>query len=159
MAYSKLIAHEKRVAEAKAAEEEADRLRELKRAVKAVLPKRMQMPKRGRGRSPAGGVSRKEVLAMRAEAAQQLGGGEAGLAALEAEVHRNTLVVLKIDGVLGTEPWRAQGGPHAGIIAANARLRYVENAIRILEDLRRRHGQSEPGMKMLEGVIDAEKVN
>lgn len=158
MAFSKLAAHEKRVAEAKAAEAEAEKRRELKRAVRDVLPKGVKAPKRGRGRTPAGGVSRKEVAAIRARALSYLD-GDAGMEALQTEVQRTAIVILLIDGVLGTEPWRAQGGPHGGIIAANARLRYLENAARLLDDLRRSRGQGgEPNAKLLEGVIDAERV-
>lgn len=157
MAFSKLERFEAKVREARERELEELKRRELRKAVRDAIPKNARMPKRPRGRTAVGGLSRKEVAALRAEAAKQLDGGEEGLAALEAEVQRNTLVILKIDGVLGTEPWRAAGGPHAGIIAANARLRYVENAIRILEDLRRSRGrQADPNKRLLEGVIDAE---
>jgi hypothetical protein len=156
-----LAAHEKKVREARAAEMEEARLRELRRAVKSVVPKNVLIAAkpRKRGRAPVGGISRKEVAAMRAEAVAQLGGGDDGLAALTQEIQTNTLVMLKINGLLGTQPWRASEGPHGGAIPANARLRYVEDAIRILEDLRRSRGKGgEPEKRMLEGVIDAEIV-
>lgn len=159
MSFSKLERFEAKVKKAREEELETLKRRELRRAVAGVIPKNLRTPKRPRGRTPAGGMSKKEVARLRAEAASQLEGGDAGLAALEVEVQRNILVILKIDGVLGTEPWRSQGGPHAGLIAANARLRYVENAIRVLEDMRRRGGQqSDPNKRLLEGVIDGEVV-
>lgn len=146
-------------AEAAAAEAERVKRRELREAVKAVIPKRvLEVPKRRRGRVAKGGVTKKEVMAMRAEAAGFLD-GDAGMDALQAKVQHTALVILLIDGVLGTEPWRAQGGAHSGLLAANARLRYLENAARLLDDLRRSRGRSdEPGNKMLEGVLDAELV-
>jgi hypothetical protein len=119
----------------------------------AAIPKYVKdLPRRPKGRPATGGLTRKEVKALRAKAAAYLD-GEGGLRGLEEAVLHTAVVILLIDGVLGTEPWRAAHGPHGGIIAANARLRYLENATRILDDLRRRQG-SEP--KLLEGVIDAE---
>lgn len=158
MAFSKLAAHEKKVAEAKRAEAERIATLDLKRAVKAVIPKNALVPKRGRGRTAAGGLSRKEVAELRRRAAAYLD-GEAGMEALATEVQRQAVVILLIDGIMGTEPWRAAGGPHAGLIAANARLRYLDNAGRLLDDLRRSRGQSsDPQKRLMEGVIDAEVV-
>lgn len=157
MSFAKLEAHEKKVAEAAAERAEAETRKALKRAVKAVIPKGALVPRRPQGRNPKGGLTRKQVEALRTEAASYLV-GEAGLSALEAKVKHTALVILLIDGVLGTEPWRAAGGPHAGLIAANARLRYLENAVRILDDMRRSAGQSTPNDRLIEGVIDGEIV-
>lgn len=157
MAFSKLKTYERKVAAAKLAAAELAARKDLRQAVKAVIPKNVLVPRRGRGRTAAGGVSRKEVAAMRAQAARYLD-GEAGMQALEAAVQHTALVILLIDGVLGTEPWRAVGGPHGGLIAANARLRYLENAARLLDDLRRSRGRGDPETKLLEGVIDVEPV-
>lgn len=140
---------EQREAEAKRAEDDARRA--LRKAVREVIPRRVRIPTRPRGRPAAGGMTRKEVAALRAETNRQLGGGDEGIRSLEAEVQRTAIVILKIDGVLGTEPWRVAGGPHAGLIAANARLRYLENAARLLDDLRRSRGTTQG--KLLEGVI------
>lgn len=163
MAFVKLQAFEKQLAadkraEAKAAAETAAR-KSLQRAVREVLPKGVKdklKPKRPRGRAPVGGVTRKEVKVLRAMANQYLAGA-AGLTSLETEVKRTAIVILLIDGVLGTEPWRASAGPHGGIIAANARLRYLENAIRILDDMRQSQGTR--ATPLLEGVIDAERTD
>lgn len=164
MSFVKLKRHEAALAkereERAAAEAERQKRRELREAVKAVIPKRvLEVPRRKKGRTAVGGISRKEVKAIRERAAGFLD-GDAGMDALQAEVQHTALVILLIDGVLGTEPWRTQhGGPHAGLIAANARLRYLENAARLLDDLRRSRGRSdEPSNKLLEGVIDAEPV-
>lgn len=157
MSFAALKAHEKKVAEARAQEAEDEKRRDLRRAVRDVIPRSVRVPKRGKGRSPNGGVSKKEVAALRARAEAFLD-GEAGMNALQAEVQRTALVILLIDGVLGTEPWRASGGPHGGIIAANARLRYLENASRLLMDIRQRNGSGDSSTKLLEGVIDAEVV-
>lgn len=156
MTFKNLERYEKQLAEAKAAEAEAEKRRELRRQVRAAIPKSIRVPKRGRGRTPSGGLSRKELLALHTKAAEFLQGAT-GLAAFEAEVKQTAIVICLIDGVLGTQPWRSAGGPHAGLIAANARLRYLENALRILEDMRRSQGggASEPA-KLLEGVLDAE---
>lgn len=151
--YPKLERFEAKRREAEEAErEEAARLA-LKREVRAAIPKHvLERPRRPKGRPATGGLTRQEVKALKAQAREYLD-GEGGLRALENAVAHTALVILLIDGVLGTEPWRAAHGPHGGIIAANARLRYLENATRILEDLRRSRGA---GPKLLEGVIDAE---
>lgn len=152
--FEKQRAAERRAAAAERAEGEARRA--LKRAVKDVLPADLKKPKRPKGRPPVGGLTRKEVAMLRERAAKFLDGKD-GLSAFAKEAHHTALVILLIDGVLGTEPWRAAGsGMHGGIISANARLRYLENAARLLEDLRRAMGGDEP--KLLEGVIDAELV-
>jgi hypothetical protein len=157
MAYSKLEQFDRALAAEKAAKREAAAEAAakiaLKRAVRAAIPKALRVPRRSRGRPPVGGLTRKEVAALRRQAGGYLD-GEAGLAGLEVAVQHTALVILLIDGVLGTEPWRASG-PHGGIIAANARLRYLENATRILDDIRRRSGADRP--KLLDGVIEAER--
>lgn len=157
MSFERLARHEKAIAVAKAAEAEAEKRRELRRVVKSVIPKSVRVPGRPKGRTPTGGLSKREVAELRARAVAFLD-GEAGLEALQGEVQRTALVILLIDGVLGTEPWRASGGPHGGIIAANARVRYLDNAVRILEDLRRSRAGGATGPKMLEDIIDAERV-
>lgn len=137
---------------------EAERAR-LKKAVREVLPQRLLKagpPERPRGRTPPGGVGKREVLAMRARAKRFLS-GPAGLAELEEEVKMQALTILQIDGVLGTEPWRGHGG-HSGIIAANARLRYLENASRILADIRRGVEGQDEQKQLTDGVFDAEVV-
>jgi hypothetical protein len=153
MPFVHLKRFERERAEAEAARLEAEKRRELRRAVREVIPRSVRVPKRPRGRTPPGGVGKREVAELRVKAAKYLD-GEGGLRALEAEVQHTALVILMIDGVLGTEPWRAAGGPHGGLIAANARLRYLENAARLLADLRQARGGAEP--KLLDGVIDAE---
>ena len=136
--------------------EQKNRL-ELKRAVKEILPARLvKPPERKKGRSPTGGVSKKEVAELRKRASSYLN-GEGGMQEFEAAVQHTALVILLIDGVLGTEPWRAAHHAHGGLIAANARLRYLENAARLLDDLRRSR-KSGSGPALLEGVIDAEPV-
>lgn len=158
MSKATLIAHEKRVAEARAAEAEADKRRELRKAVKDVLPRNVRIPKRGKGRTPSGGISKRELAAIRARAVQYLD-GEGGLAALQAEIQLTAIVILLIDGVIGTEPWRVQGGPHAGIITANARMRYLDSASKLLEDMQRARGSSsDPQARLTDGVFDAEIV-
>ena len=153
MAFKKLERFEAETRAAEAAQREEQARLELKKVVRESIPKHvMERPKRKRGRIAAGGLNRKEIAALKAKASRYLAGGD-GMGTLEKDVQHTALVILLIDGVLGTEPWRASGGPHGGIIAANARLRYLENAQRILDDLRRRGG-SEP--KLLEGVFDAE---
>lgn len=155
MAFSRLKKFEAERAAVHAAEAEDAKRRELRQAVRSVIPRSMRtVPKRGRGRTPAGGVSRREVEAMRERAIRYLDGTE-GVRELETEVQRQAIVILLIDGVLGTEPWRASQGPHGGLVAANARIRYLDNAMRILEDMRRRLGQTGEPQKLLEGVIDA----
>lgn len=160
MAFSKLEKFEAKVKARQQAELETLRLRELRATVKSVIPKAALAPKkRPRGRTPEGGVSRREMARLRAEAVRQLDGGAAGIAELEREIQINTLVILKLDGVLGTEPWRAAIGPHGAVLPANARLRYVDNAVRILADMRASRGEtSDPQKRLMEGVIDAEVV-
>lgn len=158
MSFSKLERFEKKVKAGQAEELETLKRRELRRAVKSVIPKSVRTPTRPKGRTAAGGLTRKEVAELRRRALLYLD-GEAGVEALQLEVQRQAIVILLIDGVLGTEPWRASGGPHGGIIAANARLRYLENAGRLLEDLRRSRGDKAPNDRLLEGVIDAEVVS
>lgn len=160
MSFVKLERHTKALEEARveaattAAEREA-RIA-LKRAVKDVLPMRLKKPMRPKGRTAKGGLTRKDVVELRRRAAVFLD-GEAGLVELEAAVQHTALVILLIDGVMGTEPWRAAGSPHGGLISANARLRYLENAARLLDDLRRsREKTGSGGPPLLEGVIDAE---
>lgn len=158
MSRATLVAHEKRVAAARAEEAEAEARRDLRRAVREVIPKTVRLPKRGKGRTPSGGVSKREAAEIVKRATAFLD-GEVGLEALQVEVQRTAIVILLIDGVLGTEPWRAQGGPHGGIIAANARQRYLENAARLLDDLRRSRGQSsDPQNRLTEGVFEAEII-
>lgn len=157
MSFAKLKRHEERVAAAKQEQALAAATKTLRKAVKDVIPKRLKEPKRGRGRTALGGVSRREVRALEAEARTQLA-DDAGLRALEAEVQHKALVMLKIDGLYGTEPWRAAGGPHGPVVSANARVRYIEGAVRLLDDLRRSRGQTDASTKLLEGVIDAEVV-
>lgn len=159
MTFSKLERWDKEREAARAAEREEAAKRALRREVRAVLPKGLRAPKRGKGRTPAGGLSRKEVAQLRVDAERYLD-GEGGMEALESAVQHTALVILLIDGVLGTEPWRT-AGPHGGFVAAGARLRYMETAARLLEDLRRRLGRPAlpaptPESKLLEGVIDAE---
>lgn len=150
---------EKAAAEAAATAERTEREARLalKRTVKELIPKNARAPKRPKGRTAVGGFTRKEVMTLRAKAAKFLS-GEGGLQAMEAEVQHTAVVIMLLDGVLGTEPWRAANGPHGGIIAANARLRYLENAARILDDIRRSRGGESGGPKLLDGVIDAEVV-
>lgn len=157
MSFKRLADFEKERAAEKRAEAEAEARRDLRRAVREVMPRdlKRKLPTRPRGRAPVGGLTRKEVKELRTQAARYLD-GEGGLRGLEAAVQHTALVILLIDGVLGTEPWRASSGPHGGIIAANARLRYLENAARLLDDLRRSRGERPAGDKLLEGVIDAE---
>lgn len=161
MAFAKLAQHVKAMEEARVAAETTAAEKEarlaLQRAVKAVLPKRLRVPTRPRGRTPSGGIGRREVASLRAKATRYLD-GEAGMHELEADVQHTALVILLIDGVIGTEPWRAAHAPHGGLMAANARLRYLENAARLLDDLRRsREGQAEV-KGLLEGVLDAESA-
>lgn len=146
----------KEKADAAAEKKVEDQRRLLKQAVREVLPARLlnaETPKRGKGRAPLGGVGKREVLALRSKARGFLS-GPAGLAALEAEVQHTALVILLIDGVLGTEPWRGMG--HGGVVAANARFRYLENAARILADIRRAAGSRDEQQQLTEGVFDAE---
>ena len=158
MAFKKLERFEAETRAAEAAQREEKARLELKRVVREVIPKRaLERPKRSRGQTALGGLSRKEVKVLREKAARYLAdlANGRGLSTLEDDVQHTALVILLIDGVMGTEPWRASGGPHGGIIAANARLRYLENATRILADLRQSRSA---GPKLLEGVIDAETV-
>jgi hypothetical protein len=157
MAFRRLEDFEKQLKADRIADAENKARRDLRRVVREVLPKSLKKPNRPKGRSAVGGVSRREVASLRAKATRFLN-GEAGLRDLEASVQHTALVILLIDGVLGTEPWRAAYGAHGGLIAANARLRYLENAARLLEDLRRSRGQTSPNDKLLEGVIDAERT-
>lgn|SRR5574341_25463 len=156
MAHSTLERYEaRRNAEvAAAAEAKAERAarKALRQAVKAVIPKKVLAPTRRRGRGPTGGVSPREVAFLRARAQQFQAAG--GLPALEAEVQHTALVILLIDGLLGTEPWRVPGHL-GGTISASARFRYLENATRLLEDLRRSRGDR----PLLEGVFDAEPAS
>jgi hypothetical protein len=155
--FQKLERFEQEKAAERRVDAEADARRDLKRAVKELLPKGLKPPKRARGRVPQGGLTRAEVKQLRALADTYLAGAD-GLQRLEGKVQHTALVILLIDGVLGTEPWRAAGGPHGGIVAANARVRYLENAARLLADLRAaRGGESRP--QLLDGVIDAEVVD
>mgnify|MGYP001574769875 CR=1 FL=1 len=143
----------KRQAEA-AIEEERETTRVLRRAVKAVLPKGIQVPVRPRGRPSTAGVGRREVAVLRAKATAFLL-GEEGLRNLETEILHTALVIQLVDGLLGTEPWRTAGGRHGGMLAASARLRYLENAARLLDDLRRRRRDAS-GPRLLDGVMEAE---
>lgn len=134
---------------------EKEKQLELKRAVRAVIPKGLRnLPKRPRGRTASGGVSRREVRELTLMAADFLN-GEEGLRRFEAKVQLTALVSVLIDGLLGTEPWRAAAGPHGPIVAANARIRYMENAIRILEDMRKRSGAGQG--KLTDGVFDQKR--
>lgn len=157
MPFPKLARFEKAMQAVKAEEAEKAARDHLKRTVRDVLPKRLKVPTRPKGRTAVGGLSRREVAALRVKAAAFLDGA-AGTRALEEHVQHTVLTILLIDGVLGTEPWRAAGGPHGGLVAANARVRFLDNARLILEDLRRSRGDAEPSAKMLEGVLDAEIV-
>ncbi len=132
-------------------EDKRTALRKAAKDLKSVLPK---PPERPKGRTPNAGIGKREVLALR-EKAKRFLGGAGGLAALEAEVQHTALVILLIDGVLGTEPWRAQGGAHSGLMSANARFRYLENAARILADIRRAVGSQDEQAQLTEGVFDA----
>ena len=126
---------------------EADARKALKRAVKDVLPASLTKPKRPKGRPAVGGVSRKEVAGLKVKAAKFLDGKD-GLQVFIGEVQLTALTILLIDGLLGTEPWRAAGnGPHGGIISANARVRYLENATRLLEDLKKKAVEKKKGGK------------
>lgn len=145
---------ERATAETKAREAAARRT--LRRTVREMIPKGLAAPQRRRGRTAVGGLSRKDVAALHVKA-QRFLGGALGLQELEDEVRQTALVILLIDGVYGTEPWRVSAlGGHGGIIAANARLRYLETAARLLDDLRRSRGSMEAEPKLLEGVIDTE---
>jgi hypothetical protein len=157
MPFPKLQRFEKAMAAAKAEEAEKEARDHLKRTVRDVLPKRLKVPERKKGRTAIGGLSRREVAELRAKAARFLSAAGGGRE-LEEHVQHTVLTILLIDGVLGTEPWRASGGPHSGLIAANARVRFLDNAVRILDDLRRSRGGDDPNKKLLEGVIDAEVV-
>lgn len=158
MSFKRLAEFERHKREVEAAEREKRAKLELRKAVKDALPASLKVPKRGRGRAPSAGVSRKEVALLRGLAEQYMD-GEVGRKAMEAAAQRTAIVMLLIDGLLGTEPWRAAGGPHGGLIAANARVRYMENAVRILEDMRRSAGAGAgPSDRLLEGVIDAERT-
>ena len=157
MSFAKLKRFEEDRAAAKIAAARAETIarksraeRELKKAVMGVLPKSLTAPTRPRGRTPPGGIGRGELLKLREKAASYLRPG-ASMTELEAEVQHTALVILLIDGLLGTEPWRNQGGM-GGMVAANARVRYMENAARLLDDLRQHRAGVEPAL--LAGVID-----
>lgn len=165
MAFKKLErweAEQKRKEEiaAATAAELAERKR-IQALVRESMPKRLKPPKRGKGRSATSGFSKRELALLKSRAQMFLSGAP-GLQALEQEVQQTALVILLIDGMLGTEPWRsASAGPHAGIIPANARMRYLESASRLLEDLRSARGlgpkdESSLMPPLLEGVFDAE---
>lgn len=160
MAFKRLEEFERQRKEAEAARAEVEAKRALRRAVRAALPAGVKagLPKRGKGRTALGGLSRKEVVRLRQRADAYMDGAQ-GLSLLEADVQRTVITILLIDGVMGTEPWRAAGGPHGALVSANARLRYLENAARVLEDMRRGRDAQGSGAKLLEGVLDAEKVD
>lgn len=151
MSFKAVERFERERSAAKIAEREAAAKLALRRAVRDVIPKDLRVPRRGKGRTAAGGLSRKEVAILRERALRYLN-DEDGLTKLEAAVQHTALVILLEDGVLGTEPWRTPG-PNGGFVSANARLRYLENAARLLDDLRRRSGKPEPEPRLLEGVI------
>lgn len=128
----------------------------LREAVKEVIPKSVLMPKRPRGKGPAAGIRRSEVAAFREESKEFLDGID-GFHKYERRVRETALTMILIDGLQGTEPWRSKG-PHAGAIAANARVRYLDNALRVMEDMRASLKLEEGGNKLLKGadVFDAE---
>jgi len=147
----------------KAAEAEAERQRQVeaekrrlaqeakrlgRKAGRAMTVQTLAHMKRGPGRVSAHGVSRREVRAM-AEKAEYYLGSEEGIREFERDVKRTALMVMLIDGLLGTQPWRA-----APALSAAARVRYMENAARFLEDLRAAYGSN--SQKLLEDVIDVE---
>lgn len=155
----RLEAHEASVKaqrEAEASQRLIDKQRSLlKQAVRDVLPARLKQaepPKRPVGAPAKGGITKKQVMELRAKARRFLAGAQ-GLAALEAEVQHTALVILLIDGVLGTEPWRASGS-HSGLMSANARFRYLENAARIIQDIRRAVGAQDEQAQLTAGVFD-----
>lgn len=153
--FVKLARHDAAVAKAEAERLEKERIAQLRRDVKAGLPKHLlRVPKRGRGRGATGGISRREAALLEVEATEYLTTGETGIAKLRAKIKLKAVQMLLIDGIMGTEPWRAGTGIHAPLIAANARLRYLDNAIRILNDIG--GGKVEPGKALTEGVFDAE---
>lgn len=159
MAFSKLERFEAKVKAAREQELADLKMRELRKTVKSVIPKSALAPKRRKGRTATGGLSKREVAEIKARATAYLD-GEEGFEALKAEVQRTAIVILLIDGIMGTEPWRGSGSPYGAAIAPNARLRYLDTATRLLDDLSRSMGKSEtPTDRLLEGVIvDAEVV-
>jgi hypothetical protein len=159
MAFKRLEEFDRQRKATEAARVEDEARKALRRVVKDALPAGVKagLPKRPKGRSAIGGLSRKEVRRLRALAEAYMD-GPTGLKLLEADVKRTVITILLIDGLMGTEPWRAAGGPHGPLVSANARLRYLENAARVLEDMRRGQ-EAGSGVKLLEGVLDAEKVD
>jgi hypothetical protein len=159
MSFAKLEAFEKKVQAAREAALESDKVRALKKAVLGVIPKGIKKPKRPKGRTAVGGLSKREVAEIKARAVAYLDGDE-GLEALQSEVQRTAIVILLIDGIMGTEPWRGSGSPYGAAIAPAARLRYLDAASRILDDLKRSRGRGgdDETSNLLEGVVDAEVV-
>ena len=101
------------------------------------------------------GITPEEVKGLRKKARSYL--KDPQFHKLRADVKENTLLVILMDGLLGTEPWRNAGaGPHAAGLAQDARLRYVKLASALLEQLEKVAPKEEK--KLLEGVIDAEVV-
>src|SRR5574341_564566 len=115
MAYvaRRLEKHLKRQAEERAADMEQKVRKELRRVVKDSLPKGLVPPKRGRGRGAKAGISKKELRTIAAKADDFLN-AEGGIRQYEAEVRRNALIIMMIDGLLGMEPWRLPG--HNGML-------------------------------------------
>jgi hypothetical protein len=122
---------------------------DLKKAVKEVMPAGVTI-KRERGRPTIGGFSRKEVDQLHRQASKYID-DKGGLIRLEGNVQHTALVIMLLDGMLGTEPWRTSNAA----VSAMARVRFMENAPRLLDDLRKARGASKMP-DLLEGVIDAE---
>lgn len=147
--------------EERAERAEREKARDFKRAVREALPAsvKVKLPKRPRGRTAAGGISRREVAELRAMADRIMKADPAErLRLLTANVQRTTLVILLMDGLVGTEPWRVARTPHGGLMSANARARYLENAARVLDDIRQM-SRGQEGPRLLEGVVDAEPAD
>lgn len=134
MGFKKLEAHLAKQSAEKAVKDKLRKDKEFRVAVRKALPKKFGAAPRPRGRPAKNGVSPKEVKHL-AEQVESYLSTEDGMERLEMDVKRTALLVMLIDGLLGTQPWRA-----APMLAAASRVRFVENAIRLLEDLKQQSG-------------------
>jgi hypothetical protein len=71
---------------------------------------------------------------------------------LEKDVKENILLILMMDGKVGTEPWRNNGaGGNSAAVGSAARQRYVTLGSALLEDIEAGKGDDTP---MLEGIVE-----
>lgn len=146
----RLDAHQARMAEVRAAKAVTDEEARMQKLAQAAA---VRISKRRAGRPGKGGIGKRKTRELR-EAVDYYLSGDEGRESLRLKMKKNMLMIMEIDALYATEPWRC-GGRNPEAMSANSRMRYLDNIDNVLRVIQ---GTDSPDRLLTEGVLDAEVV-